>query len=54
MAVAEVAELLGVQPCMVTNYARRGILSGRKLGRKWLFLRPELDEAIRHLPLAGR
>jgi hypothetical protein len=31
-------------------FARRGILPGRKLGRTWRFLRPELEDAIQRLP----
>ncbi|HUY59257.1 MAG TPA: helix-turn-helix domain-containing protein [Solirubrobacteraceae bacterium] len=46
----DVAALLELKPYTVKEYARRGILPGRKLGRTWRFLRPELEEAIRHLP----
>lgn len=52
MTVADVAALLELKPYTVKEYARRGILPGRKLGRTWRFLRPELEEAIRHLPTA--
>ena len=51
MTVADVAELLDLKPYTVKEYARRGILPGRKLGRTWRFLRPELEEAIRRLPM---
>lgn len=50
MTVAEVAELVGLKAYTVKEYARRGILPGRKLGRGWRFLRPELEDAIRQLP----
>jgi hypothetical protein len=50
--VADVASLLELKPYTVKEYARRGILPGRKLGRTWRFLRPELEEAIRCLPRA--
>jgi excisionase family DNA binding protein len=50
MTVADVAALLDLKPYTVKEYARRGILPGRKLGRGWRFLRPELEDAIRQLP----
>ena len=50
LTVADVAALLDLKPYTVKEYARRAILPGRKLGRTWRFLRPELEEAIRHLP----
>jgi excisionase family DNA binding protein len=52
LTVADVASLLELKPYTVKEYARRGILPGRKLGRTWRFLRPELEEAISHLPTA--
>ena len=52
LTVSDVAALLDLKPDTVEEYARRGILPGRKLGRTWRFLRPELEEAIRHLPRA--
>jgi excisionase family DNA binding protein len=54
MTVNDVAELLGLRPYTVKEYARRGILPGRKLGRGWRFLRPELEAAIKQLPHAPR
>jgi len=54
MTVDDVAELLDLKPYTVKEYARRGILPGRKLGRGWRFLRPELEDAIRRLPKPGR
>ena len=50
LTVSDVAALLDLKPYTVKEYARQGILPGRKLGRTWRFLRPELEEAIRHLP----
>jgi excisionase family DNA binding protein len=52
LTVADVAALLDLKPYTVKEYARRGILPGRKLGRTWRFLRPELEAAISHLPTA--
>ena len=54
MTVDDVAELLGLKPYTVKEYARRGILPGRKLGRGRRFLRPELEDAIRGLPRPSR
>ena len=53
LTVSDVAALLDLEPYTVKEYARRGILPGRKLGRTWRFLRPELEEAIRQLPRAA-
>lgn len=50
MTVDDVATLLELKPYTVKEYARRGILPGRKLGRTWRFLRPELEDALRDLP----
>ena len=50
LTVNDVAALLELNPYTVKEYARRGILPGRKLGRTWRFLRPELEDAIRELP----
>lgn len=52
LTVADVAALLDLKPHTVKEYARRGILPGRKLGRSWRFLRPELEQAITRLPQA--
>lgn len=52
LTVADVAPLLDLKPYTVKEYARRGILPGRKLGRTWRFLRTELEEAILGLPKA--
>ncbi|HEX3804178.1 MAG TPA: helix-turn-helix domain-containing protein [Solirubrobacteraceae bacterium] len=50
MTVQDVATLLELKPYTVKEYARRGILPGRKLGRTWRFLRPELEDALQQLP----
>lgn len=50
LTVTDVAALLDLKRYTVKEYARRGILPGRKLGRTWRFLRPELEDAIRGLP----
>lgn len=52
ITVNDVAELLELRPYTVKEYARRGILPGRKLGRNWRFLRPELEDTIKRLPHA--
>jgi excisionase family DNA binding protein len=50
MTVDDVAELVGLSVYTVKEYARRGLLPGRKLGGSWRFLRPELADALRRLP----
>jgi excisionase family DNA binding protein len=48
--VREVAELLHVPRSTIFDYARRGLLPGHKLGRRWVFLHDELDAALRSAP----
>jgi excisionase family DNA binding protein len=48
--VREVAELLHMPRSTIFDYARRGVLPGHKLGRRWVFLRDELDAAVRTAP----
>jgi excisionase family DNA binding protein len=48
--VREVAELLHMPRSTIFDYARRGVLPGHKLGRRWVFLRDELDAAVRTPP----
>ena len=43
----EVAELLHLPLSTVLEYARRGLLPGHKLGRRWVFLRDEVEAAVR-------
>ena len=44
----QVADLLGLPPSTVLDYARRRILPARKLGRRWIFLRDEIETRLRH------
>ena len=48
--VREVADLLHMPLSTIFDYARRGVLPGRKLGRRWVFLRDELDATLRTAP----
>jgi hypothetical protein len=48
--VRDVAELLHLPISTVLEYARRGLLPGRKLGRRWIFLRDEIEVAVRGRP----
>jgi excisionase family DNA binding protein len=48
--VSEVADLLHMPRSTIFDYARRGVLPGHKLGRRWVFLRDELDAAVRTAP----
>ena len=49
---AEVAQLLHLPISTVLDFARRGVLPGRKLGRRWIFLRDELEAVVRAAPTA--
>jgi excisionase family DNA binding protein len=46
----EVAELLHLPISTVLEYARRGLLPGHKLGRRWIFLRYGVEAAVRSRP----
>jgi excisionase family DNA binding protein len=46
----DVAELLHLPLSTVLEYARRGLLPGHKLGRRWIFLRDEIEAAVRSQP----
>ena len=46
----DVAELLGMPPSTVLEYARRGVIPAHKLGRRWIFIRDEVDAAVRSAP----
>jgi excisionase family DNA binding protein len=46
----DVAELLHLPVSTVLEYARRGLLPGHKLGRRWIFLRDEIEAAVRSRP----
>ena len=45
-----VAELLHLPQSTVLEFARRGVIPAQKLGRRWLFLRDEVDAAVRAAP----
>jgi excisionase family DNA binding protein len=50
LAAREVAELLHIPLSTVLDFARRGVLPGHKLGRRWIFLRDELEAGVRDAP----
>jgi excisionase family DNA binding protein len=43
----DVAELLNLPISTALEYARRGLLPAHKLGRRWIFLRDEIETAVR-------
>lgn len=45
-----VAELLHLPLSTVLEYARRGVIPAHKLGRRWVFIRDEVDAAVRAAP----
>jgi excisionase family DNA binding protein len=47
---AEVAELLHMRLSTVLDLARRGVLPGHKIGRRWVFMRDELEASVRAAP----
>jgi excisionase family DNA binding protein len=47
MTAAEVAELTKWPVSTVNDYARRGMIPSRKIGRHRLFLRPEIEAVLR-------
>jgi excisionase family DNA binding protein len=49
-----VGELLHLPASTVLEYARRGVLPGHKLGRRWIFIRDELDAAVRAAPAGSQ
>ena len=49
-----VGELLHLPASTVLEYARRGVLPGHKLGRRWIFIRDELDAAVRAAPTGSQ
>ncbi|MGH2850676.1 MAG: helix-turn-helix domain-containing protein [Solirubrobacteraceae bacterium] len=49
----EVAELLRMRLSTVLEFARRGVIPGHKLGRRWIFLRDEIEATVRRAP-AGK
>jgi excisionase family DNA binding protein len=46
----EVADLLHIPASTVLDFARRDILPAHKLGRRWIFLRDEIEACVRHAP----
>lgn len=46
----QVADLLGLPISTALDYARRGLLPGHKIGRRWIFLRDEIEAAVRSAP----
>jgi excisionase family DNA binding protein len=46
MTAREVAELLRMPTSTVCELARKGVLPASRLGRKWRFLRPGLEELL--------
>ncbi len=46
MTAAEVSELLGVPVSTVHDWARRNILPSRKLGRRRIFLRGQIEALL--------
>lgn len=43
----QIADMLYMPISTVLEYARRGLLPARKLGRRWVFLRDEIENAVR-------
>lgn len=50
LSAGEVAALLGLPRSTVYDYARRGLLPARQIGRTWIFRRSSLDAATRPEP----
>ncbi len=38
----EAAEFLGFSPFTIREYAKKGIIPARKIGKEWRFYKPEL------------
>ena len=51
--VKDLAKILGCKEENVRVLVRKGLLPGRKLGRRIIFLREELEVALRELPLVN-
>ncbi|MCX5890287.1 MAG: helix-turn-helix domain-containing protein [Deltaproteobacteria bacterium] len=47
LTTEEAAEFLKLTPFTVRDYARRGILPARKVGKGWRFFRPDLVAWLR-------
>jgi excisionase family DNA binding protein len=50
----EVADLLRMPLSTVLDFARRGVIPGHKLGRRWIFLRDEIEVTVREAPSQPR
>src|SRR5580704_16364116 len=50
LGARDVADLLHIPPSTVLDFARRDILPAHKLGRRWIFLRDEIESRVRHTP----
>ena len=48
--VRDLAQMLGCKEENVRKLARKGILPGRKMGRRIIFLKDELEERLRTFP----
>jgi hypothetical protein len=46
----QVADLLHLPTSTALDLARRGILPGHKLGRRWIFLHDEIETHVRNTP----
>jgi excisionase family DNA binding protein len=46
MTVSEVAALLRVPVSTVADWARRGVIPSRKIGRRRLYLRPQIEALL--------
>ncbi len=52
--VKEVAGMLGTKEENIRKLARMGKIPARKLGRRIIFLRDELEEFLKSLPRMGK
>lgn len=46
----EVAQLLRMPVSTVLDFARHDVIPGHKIGRRWIFLRDEIEATVRHAP----
>ena len=46
----EVAQLLRMPVSTVLDFARRDVIPGHKIGRRWIFLRDEIEATVRDAP----
>lgn len=46
ITVAEIASRLGISRRAVFSHLQRGVIAGRKLGRRWLVLRKTIDRIL--------